>query len=53
MAMFFRSERLFLRPVWPEDWQAILNGIADEAVVRNLARAPWPYGCLLYTSRCV
>ena len=42
MAMFFRSERLFLRPVWPEDWQAILNGIADEAVVRNLARAPWP-----------
>ncbi len=44
MAMFFRSERLFLRPVWPEDWQAILNGIADEAVVRNLARAPWPYG---------
>lgn len=42
--MFFRSERLFLRPVWPEDWQAILNGIADEGVVKNLARAPWPYG---------
>ena len=41
--MFHRSERLLLRPVWPEDWQALLAGIADEAVVRNLARAPWPY----------
>lgn len=41
--MFHRSERLFLRPAWPEDWRAILSGIADEAVVRNLARAPWPY----------
>jgi RimJ/RimL family protein N-acetyltransferase len=44
IAMFFRSERLFLRPVWPEDWQAIHSAIADEAVVKNLARAPWPYG---------
>jgi len=42
--MFFRSERLFLRPVWPEDWQDIQAGIAEEAVVMNLARAPWPYG---------
>lgn len=41
--MFHRSERLLLRPVWPEDWQALLAGIADEGVVRNLARAPWPY----------
>lgn len=41
--MFHRSERLLLRPVWPEDWQALLGAIADEAVVRNLARAPWPY----------
>ncbi|MEO1047758.1 MAG: GNAT family N-acetyltransferase [Pseudomonadota bacterium] len=41
--MFHRSQRLLLRPVWPEDWQALLNGIADEGVVRNLARAPWPY----------
>jgi len=41
--MFFRSERLFLRPVWTEDWRVILDGIADEAVVMNLARAPWPY----------
>lgn len=41
--MFIRSERLFLRPLWPEDWQDVLAGIADEGVVRNLARAPWPY----------
>ena len=41
--MFHRSDRLLLRPVWPEDVQALLAGIADEGVVRNLARAPWPY----------
>ncbi|MEL6529053.1 MAG: GNAT family N-acetyltransferase [Pseudomonadota bacterium] len=41
--MFHRSERLLLRPIWPEDWQGIFGGIADEGVVRNLARAPWPY----------
>jgi RimJ/RimL family protein N-acetyltransferase len=34
---------LLLRPIWPEDWQALLAGIADEGVVRNLASAPWPY----------
>jgi RimJ/RimL family protein N-acetyltransferase len=41
--MFFRSERLFLRPAWPEDQAAIYAGIADEGIVRNLAQAPWPY----------
>lgn len=41
--MFIRSERLFLRPGWPEDWQELLDRIADESVVKNLARAPWPY----------
>lgn len=41
--MFHRSERLLLRPIWPEDWQGVLSGIADEGVVRNLASAPWPY----------
>ena len=41
--MFHRTDRLFLRPAWPEDWEAIYNGICDEGVVRNLARAPWPY----------
>jgi RimJ/RimL family protein N-acetyltransferase len=42
--MFIRSERLFLRPGWPEDWAELFDLIDDEAVVRNLARAPWPYG---------
>ncbi|RZV33877.1 MAG: N-acetyltransferase [Sphingomonadaceae bacterium] len=41
--MFHRTQRLLLRPVWPEDWRILLVGIADEGVVRNLARAPWPY----------
>lgn len=41
--MFIRSERLFLRPGWPEDWQELLGRIQDESVVKNLARAPWPY----------
>ena len=41
--MFIRSERLFLRPGWPEDWQELLERIDDEAVVRNLAKVPWPY----------
>lgn len=42
--MFHRSERLFLRPAFPEDAAAILAGIGEESIVRNLARAPWPYG---------
>jgi RimJ/RimL family protein N-acetyltransferase len=41
--VFIRSERLFLRPAWPEDWEELLGLIADEKIVRNLARAPWPY----------
>ena len=42
--MFHRTTRLFLRPAWPEDWEAVLEGVADEGVAMNLARAPWPYG---------
>lgn len=41
--MFHVTERLLLRPYWPEDADALFGGIADEGVVRNLARAPWPY----------
>ena len=41
--MFFRSERLFLRPGWPEDWDELTARIADAGIVRNLATAPWPY----------
>ena len=53
--MFIRSERLFLRPGWPEDWNELFGEISSvgdsgDAIVRNLASAPWPYTCLLYTS---
>ena len=41
--MIARTERLLLRNVWPEDAPALARAIADEAVVRNLATAPWPY----------
>ncbi|MBL0769113.1 GNAT family N-acetyltransferase [Sphingopyxis sp. XHP0097] len=42
--MFARTERLLLRPGWVEDAPALARAIGDEAVVRNLATAPWPYG---------
>jgi len=42
--MFARTERLLLRPGWAEDAPALARAIADEMIVRNLARAPWPYG---------
>lgn len=41
--MFMRSERLFLRPGWPEDWEEVLARISDGSVARNLTRTPWPY----------
>lgn len=41
--MFARTERLLLRPGWAEDAPALFDAIADEAIVRNLASAPWPY----------
>jgi RimJ/RimL family protein N-acetyltransferase len=41
--MFARTERLLLRPGWIEDAPVLYDAIADEAVVRNLATAPWPY----------
>lgn len=41
--MFARTERLLLRPGWLEDAPALARAIGDEAIVRNLARVPWPY----------
>jgi len=41
--VFIRSERLFLRPTWPEDWSELHSLINDEALARHLARVPWPY----------
>lgn len=41
--MFARTQRLLLRPGWPEDAAALAAAIGEEAIVRNLATAPWPY----------
>lgn len=41
--MFHVTNRLLLRPAWPEDWADVLAGVGEREVVRNLARAPWPY----------
>ena len=41
--MFHRSERLFLRPGFPEDWEAIYAQMASRELVCMLASAPWPY----------
>ena len=41
--MFARTERLLLRPSWPEDAAELHAAISDEGIVRNLASAPWPY----------
>jgi RimJ/RimL family protein N-acetyltransferase len=41
--MFVRTDRLLLRPGWPEDAEALFGAVADEGIVRNLASAPWPY----------
>ncbi|WP_174274487.1 GNAT family N-acetyltransferase [Sphingomonas bacterium] len=41
--MFAITERLLLRPGWMEDAPALSRAIGEEAIVRNLSRAPWPY----------
>ncbi len=41
--MFARTDRLLLRPIWPEDASALYEAVADESILRNLAKAPWPY----------
>lgn len=41
--MFARTPRLLLRPAWREDAPALAAAIGEEAIVRNLATAPWPY----------
>jgi RimJ/RimL family protein N-acetyltransferase len=41
--VFALTRRLTLRPGWPEDAPALSEAIGHEPVVRNLARAPWPY----------
>lgn len=39
--MFIRSERLFLRPGWPEDSADLRAMLAEDQLVRGLAHMPW------------
>ena len=41
--MFTRTARLLLRPGWAEDAPALVAALGDKRIVRNLAKAPWPY----------
>jgi RimJ/RimL family protein N-acetyltransferase len=41
--MFARTERLTLRPGWPEDARELVRAIGHESVVTRLSKAPWPY----------
>lgn len=40
--MFIRTERLFLRPGWPEDMGELLEVLGEEAVVRSIGVAALP-----------
>lgn len=40
--MFVRTERLFLRPAWPEDRDDIVEALSDRAIQCNLGMAPLP-----------
>ena len=40
--MFMRTKRLFLRPIWPEDWAEMADAMADDAVDRDVAVVPRP-----------
>lgn len=40
--MFIRTERLFLRPGWPEDLDDLLEALSGEAIQRTAAPAPLP-----------
>jgi RimJ/RimL family protein N-acetyltransferase len=42
--MFHRTERLLLRPFWPEDAAAVLSGINNPLILKNLSSPPCPYG---------
>jgi RimJ/RimL family protein N-acetyltransferase len=41
--MFARTQRLTLRPGWPEDSAIVARAIGHESVATKLSRVPWPY----------
>ncbi|WP_159976876.1 MULTISPECIES: GNAT family N-acetyltransferase [unclassified Novosphingobium] len=40
--MFVRTERLFLRPAWPEDLEDLVEAFQEEDIQRNVGVAPLP-----------
>lgn len=40
--MFIRTERMFLRPVWPEDLDDLVQMLEDEDIQRNIGVVPLP-----------
>ena len=42
--MFARTERLILRPSWPEDAAPLATALSHPEVARNLLHVPAPYG---------
>lgn len=42
--MFARTERLILRPSWPEDAPALARALGDPDIARNLTSVPLPFG---------
>lgn len=40
--MFVRTERLFLRPAWPEDLDDLVRILGEEDIQRNVGVAPLP-----------
>jgi len=51
--MFARTPRLTLRPLWPEDAEALAMALGEEQVARMLARVPHPYTLLEAERRAV
>ena len=51
--MFHRTERLLLRPFWPEDASAVLAGINNPLILKNLSSPPCPYGLADAQDFCV
>lgn len=42
--MFVRTERLFLRPGWPEDSDDLVEALSGDGIQRTLGAAPLPHG---------
>lgn len=42
--MFVRTERMFLRPAWPEDADELVQTLASEDAVRDVGVSPLPHG---------